>query len=70
MLHLFVVSRHLVFALPLPDSSRTTIISVQCSVVEAHSSRTTFPRTVLRHLLALLEEAVSPGTCFLMLVRF
>jgi len=60
----------LVFALPLPDSSRTTIISVESSIVEAHRSRTAFPRTVLRHLLALLVEAVSVGTCLLMMAIF
>lgn len=56
--------------LPLPDSSRTTVISVDSSVVEAHSSSTAFPRTVLRHLLALLAEAVSLSACLLVLVRF
>jgi hypothetical protein len=56
-------------SLPLPDSSRTTIISVDGSIVEAHSSSTAFPRTVLWHLLARLVGAVSLGNCLLMLVR-
>lgn len=53
-------------ALPLPDSSRTVIISIDCTVVERAASSTPFPGTVLGHL-GLLVRLPAGGACLMML---
>jgi hypothetical protein len=61
---------HTACALPLPDSSRTAVISIDGSVVESGTRSTAFPRAVLRHLarLLLLLLAGCNGACLLMIV--
>lgn len=58
---------HAACSLPLPDSSRAAVISVDGSVVESGTRSAALPGAVLRHLGGLLLLAGCHGDCLLMM---